>query len=815
MVDISVCGHTEEPLGDWLRRVHTFLTEASLEALTSLSEETISLCTRRWRTAMNKSKPNSPVEHSDWVDVLFAAHMASCLQRHQQSFSNDGSSIGTHPVACDTLRNWVDRCASVFKDPEVLDTVICILRGTLQLIWKGQHQPYCETAIQLAGKTLSAVPVPWTDANVTKYMCKLAQKFDQGLPSLKMACLPVLTAPNTKVWLSNVGKALQTVLSHITSGQCLDLMEAEKILLVVCQCITEEAAQTDAFDGVFQDLCTFIVEQCRPQRTATPDKVAAMLQARMFVRVLTQTERVSAAPQMLLQTLAQRGLPDWWSLDMSTPGSPENCCGAQVCVNYDEDLRQELRDELSFLLLATAASNGSRLPHSVLSVVHVRLGHSSSSERQPYCAYQPFVAQQRPKLPGASAVTSMNWRECVEMFNDLSGVNGSRLIEDVIAAITKDLQERCDDAERPLRAALEDANHLREQVRESDQRMSTIVSEKHSLEIALQKERHLAAEVAASSGELNCAQEALQQQFSEATQQIESMRAEAVAASTSYQALQEAAQRKAAAELNQLKQNSENQLLKVEATLRVQEQKCAALEQANTLLEDSMRIKSREMEAEYGRRVKDMRQQFDRETSQWQMQIEESNGIVSSRDLEINRLTELVSTNDQAISQLRQQHQTAASNVTALESDLLSERANTARLQQKLTDTESTRDQLTIDLHQREAELEAEIDSRTEMENAAVHWEQQYLAVNQALDDARKREEGIQALLGGAVGSGAGFGRGFNKSPVKGRRATSAVLPRHSMQHAPAPVMPPRFLNGTVTPEEDDESSFEDEIAEL
>lgn len=103
MLDVLIQDDGGRSCRPWQHRVYQFLAGVSLETLSSLSEQTVRISANRWQDSM-RSKDN--------VDSLYAAYVASRLQRHQPGIAGAGSSMGSCLSISPLLRAWIDKCAA-------------------------------------------------------------------------------------------------------------------------------------------------------------------------------------------------------------------------------------------------------------------------------------------------------------------------------------------------------------------------------------------------------------------------------------------------------------------------------------------------------------------------------------------------------------------------------------------------------------------------------------------------------------------------------------------------------------------------------
>ncbi|KPI35415.1 uncharacterized protein AB675_11679 [Cyphellophora attinorum] len=766
MLEALLIGDESEPITSWRQRVYTFLSEASLETLSNLSDKTIVTCVHRW-SDLGRSK--------DQLEGIYAAYIASRLQRHQQSIWQDASSAGSCLAINPSLRAWIEKCAHLFRADNAMVTVSQAMARVLNAIrderyWEAEG---ISTAIMLAKSVLTVAMVSpdfrW-NTTASSVMCKLAQKLATVGPRLQLACLSVLGLSDVKSLLPELAQAIRIVIRAVTEGHIEDNGGPGVILQVIDRYIEPLQMMQPhiSIESFLKELVQFIIQQCRPHRPTTNNKIKMIKQASAFVDTLRENEYAPQLTTAFLQIVqAIHGLPEWWALDWSTPGSPENCCGLVACVHYEEMLRQKLRNDFSALVLTKASANEIQLPAQMVEVLVQQCSQVARPDSDMFCAYQPFIAQQHiPHSPLDDPVTANNWRDCLETSLGRSNASISSLLEDIV-------------------------NQL-------EQNLSDATTENRRLNDALQTEQQHRAGSDADLETLRSSNLALEQQLAEAVEQAKEAQVSLETAKLERQQLMEENERNAAADLEHVERKHANEQLRLESLLQSQTQANTALEAQTTWLREQMEEAKADLETEHDRKVQGLQRDFDTKRSELEEQTKTLRSELSSRSADIDKLNESLATKDQAMASLQQQYKETANNVSSLESELSEEKEKSGDLNEKLTEATTANEQLASELGDREAELEEQTQRAAELEASASHWRQRCAAAEKSLTEARQREEGIQALLRGAGGGMLGMSKTpLSKPALSNRRHTSAVL-----------------LSGIVN-SEDDTDYFQDEIVEL
>lgn len=803
MVDTLLTLNEDEPYGFWQDRTHTFLANASLETLSNFNEATVQFCVQRWATLMRSQ---------NCVESLYAAYVASRLQRHAPNISSTDSSFGTARVICPTLRVWIEKCNSMFQGANAIETT----KNTLARILKLTCDDKCRTlanaddAIVLARNALNVAMIDYEsdwNKDTGPYTRKLSQKFSSMPLDLQMATLHILALSDIRQLFADVPQVLQGMLRHLATRDRAVSSGIDVLLRIINRCIDSGLIlQTpNAFDVFFQELVAYIFEQCKPQRPATPKNLFSTYHALDVIKILQQEDSASGVARSFLHAAGSMGLPEWWPLNMSTPGSPENCSGLQTCVHADESSRQELCDKVCLLLLTSAASSGYQLPEDVITLVKKRLPWSSKADPKAVCCYRPFVAQQHLVLPPQqTASLNENWREHLNNSLTASAAQTNVLLQETIMAVTQDLQDRCENVERPLNDARRESEQLRDRIQLVQNKLASAVAENESLQEALQTERHERGQMSAVSDDMREASNRLQEELARAQARVKDLENELTDTVTRHRESLENAQKQAVVELDLIKDQHTTRITELEALLSSQAQAATALESETAWLKEQMEAARQEMEAEHQRKLDEIRHRFDDEEAQLQEQIDILRSDVTSRDDRLERLNRDLRSKDRSLSEMERDARVATETVAQLESKLRAERTKLEDMAKELSTSKDTNDKLVAELGERDNELEEQADRLTETETAATQWQQRCIATEKALAEARAREDGIQKLLRGDVSNG------VSEKPVtKGRRATSQVLTRQSTQHLATPAAAPRLPAGSFLSQDDSSDNLE------
>ncbi|ETN46428.1 uncharacterized protein HMPREF1541_00612 [Cyphellophora europaea CBS 101466] len=758
-IEVLLHGGDKESLGQWQMRVYEFIAETPLETLSSLNETTIQVCAQRWSTLMRSA---------NCAESLYAAYISCRIQRHASILLGTGSSLGSCPPACPTLRAWIEKCHAIFRGAQSIETVKNTLIRILKLSYdeKSRGLANADGAIALSGAVLTVSKLTYAGdwvKDTSPYARKIAQKF-HGMPSdVQIASIHVLAALDPKAWLSDAMAILSAVFQHLVvdsgsvdSPRHPDSKAAEVLLQGADQCMTLITVDqsTHTFASLFRDLYDFILEQCQPSRTATPTRISSTYQALRFVDALQEMEDKgpSVVTTVFLRAVAGAGVPNWWPLNMSTPGTPETCSGLTACVHHDELLRQKLCDQVSILVVTSACSDGRHLPHLSLELLRQRLVQGKPISCQSSCAYKPFIA--RPSVPIQSQnqnITSHNWRDHLRQCLGTSNRQTGEIVEHLIAMVCRDLEDRCNDVETPLRAAQAETSRLHECIQQLESKIATGTTKNSELREALRHEGEARIQSSSFSDRLEESLEALRQQLAEAHRENEHATSEMALAMERHQRELQEINEQSTEELETARRQCSNKISELEAHVSSQAQARSALQSETAWLKEQTELARKELVATHERGLADVRQQHQQQVDDLNQRLRQRQESAAIATAEIDRLISESHEKDCAITSLGQQCDRSKEGISELRTELATANDKASALSTELVETKNANDTLSKDLDSNNEQLQKKTNRIDELEASEARWKQRCAAVEKALVEARQREEGIQALLGGGA----------------------------------------------------------------
>jgi predicted nucleic acid-binding Zn-ribbon protein len=780
MIDCGLQLQPGETIGDWQRRVCDFLSQATLSTLASLNERCLRGCIERWACLIGSE---------DWADSLNARYVAGKLQRHYEQIQEAASSAPFSSPLPPDLRSWIEKCHRMcVSGTKVAGFVRYALMYVLQLCRDPSNEASTTIADAVARTgdmlviTTQHCQGAW-EAECRPLAEKLVQKFATMPPALQRAMVHVLVVFEPRTWIKEavtiLPKAGHAVLHCHQKSERNDYLSLDiHALFDLAHFLAGQQPSNVSMSALSQfarDIFGFVLDQCQPSRPASPDRSVRLEQALAIVEECDK-RIADFCPEMtdaLLLAIVEIGIPDWWVLDLTCPGEPQNCQGLPSCPHQDELRRSKLCDRLSLQIVSTAACRGVRLPVPMVELLHRRLMPSVASTYAS-CIYTPFkpLIHENPsrRIP---EINSRNWRLSVSQFVAGAADEVQCVVEDSVTAICKDLQDRCDNVEIPLRAAEQEARDLQGHVSSLQDQLAAEVSKSQSLQATIDHTQKLREEDAAN---LEKSRQALRLQGEQLTL---SQAREASLTSDLEEAKEEYSQ-KLAQMLHQI--GSEAAGIRVRAATKIDELEgflaskthtISVLEAERVWLKEQMDLAKADLIEAHKHELSQIEDEHARDKASDMRMVEELRSSLATAADERQVLEKNLHERDLELQKLSKEQEASKVDISQLQTEIEAKAVQLAEQQAKLHDMSSENADLVQQLSEQQDEAISLRNRVSELEEASSKWQDRCGSLERSLKDARAREEGIQALLGG------------RPRPATGRRATTTMMKESSQNMLP------------------------------
>lgn len=756
-LEYIIRGDGQESLGQWQERLYTFFADASLELLATLSDATIQLASDRWK-ALLRSK--------NLAENLYAGYISCKLQRHAPALFHNDSSPESSIIVSPILRAWIDKCYSNFQGQNGVQAVKGTLVRVLALTYHEAYRDveHADVAIMLAGVFLDIAQQYYTgDWSGDNRDCtrKIAEKFSGAKTSLQVASIHILALLDPKDWLFDAHNICLKLLQVLTASSHLaepfQHVHSTSIGMLLqaadrCMALLSLDQGSHTFALFIKSLWNFVIEQCRPRSSSTGSSLSGIAQALRIVQALQSLDQGEPSPLVttFMKAVESMGIPEWWTLNLRTPGAPENCCGLPSCLHYEEIQRQRLCDKVTILLFSCGSHEHRKLHRSATGLLMQRLSEGCLGDEPPSCVYSPFLRlRQPPPSCHQQTLTSHNWRAHLgEEFKISTGATYD-LVENMISTICRDLEDRCETVEVPLRAAHDKVHELTEAIAHLENQIAAITLDKERLEEVLLTQQNAQVQASSLSAGLEQTIANLKQQLDEAERQMEQMKAAKIDADEQVRRQLDEMQQKALDDIEHAEHEHATKVCELEAQLSSQVQVNHTLEHESSWLKEQTDLARSELVAAHEQQLEELNSQHAEEITNLNTQISQMQQKTAADGKAIDELTRDILERKQSIEELTHVRNDNATAISSLQSELAAVKSEKGSLFAELAELQASNKDLSAELAMQTDQVQKKDQRITELETVATRSQQRCAKLEKALTEARQREEGISALLAG------------------------------------------------------------------
>ena len=492
--------------------------------LSMLSDEVLLGLMSQWKALLRSNN------HQDAVAAVQVAHRLS-----DQMTDSFASTMALTSTSANAMTAWRTKASAMFQGSKaisVIDTLMlvalkaCSTDGA-ESVQDGTYETIEKCMEVICGMRRQALE-EWAKNNGAVLM-KLNEKcMSCSEPRTQLAVFCILYT------FSDDGSADHSL--HLVNKVLDNTLEDSSILLRVGSGGTRdmEATRTLVISALRHGQClhrllSWVLESCRPKSPDIEVHQILVLASRL---IATLAEDVVHKPQYnvaVFETLERLGIPpDWWSLDLSTPASPKSCLQYSTCIHKFEQRRQQLCTEISWLFLQTASGSNKALSQETSRVLRSSLtALTSRSDSVAQCEYDtPFGLRLMGTMRPAGSNSSKSWRERLHQSMTESGLRAHEEVEYLISEICKDLQDRCDHVEMPLRAAQEHAELLKQELSEKNTYIEQLKADEAQRGASLEHEIKQRAGLELQKCELSGKLDRLQDAFNACQERLTELEAE-------------------------------------------------------------------------------------------------------------------------------------------------------------------------------------------------------------------------------------------------------------------------------------------------
>ena len=305
-------------------------------------------------------------------------------------------------------------------------------------------------------------------------------------------------------WPPSVLVAVRAVLSDLSanSRQINVLSELkEKALSSVLKYVWRSSERLDKCLGLVDWVLCFAIDQCQPSCPLNPQSFVDMNFAGTAIATLRQSiTKGTALPTQVVEYAITQGIPQWWNFDVFGPSAydkaSDDCSASQYCYHESGKLRVRLLTSISSLFIEAALNPSScpshrRIPPATLSALLQQLGEPRVTGSFFSCSYNEAPHERTSSLSARGTINvgcrSHNWRKSFAIEIQKAALDSHELIVGHVDSICRDLEERCNTVEVPLREALRKAEALENKLDSTNAKLTATSRENAALKVDLQQ----------------------------------------------------------------------------------------------------------------------------------------------------------------------------------------------------------------------------------------------------------------------------------------------------------------------------------------
>ena len=499
----SVCSLVEQmvedvvqfPNMDHLCRMYNVLSNQSIYLLCDLPVETLP-------RFISSCKGILPAKADTLRNLLcFAIYAMAAEPKASTSSSSPFSMSSDTPKPSIVFRQWQESANRLFQEKKGYKIVSLTVLGVTVLCSDCQrsstalrHVLYAiHAATSILGPIQPRLTSDWLSENMD-VLRRLETKLsnDEADPAIRCAgfrfCCTLLRS-NCEMSLAR--DVLDQLVKHDASFACL-----EDIMSMLFDCVRNVPDHVQTILG-------YAIDQCFPGRFEGL-KVTKVRVATLLIEALRSSTDATVCQQVLAH-ICQKGVPDWWNLDLQPENREENCGMLEHCPGTLQRIQYELKAAVSFLFIEKSWVGTTKLPPDVLTTVMHQV-QDSRAVRSSWSCYYPCRLPHLPE-PNAQphiqpANASVNWQ--INLASDLQEFarRSYDLIVNRADEVCCDFETRCDHVEEPLRAASAQAEQFREERDIAHLELDSYRQQILDLEAALEEARCLRCAIEQKSGSL-------------------------------------------------------------------------------------------------------------------------------------------------------------------------------------------------------------------------------------------------------------------------------------------------------------------------
>ena len=731
------------------------LATAPLSILAALSQPMVQLSFDNWREQLRSNDP---------LNTLKALLIACNLRT--QYIQPSSSPFGSPLVLNNVLRQWINKANSLFEGGKCRS----IIETTVLTLLKLYAEQGCDNSILVLDSTKSAQRILRTVSNAVLQdwirsrkvaVRKLAHKVARPEfgSAARIASLEVLAMLDPDFELDEWPGLTDTLILKVitdNSPQVCDNAVLQTSLMTVIDALSSSARQqtrgghaTNRMPQTLQGLINLFFEVCRPASTPSIEHMNHLTNAETLLNALQQQCQTTESPlcELFVRMVNSTGLPDWWSLDLDLLGTDETCSVAAVCFHDYNFRQQSLRRDLCLFVMGVASTRNIDISTNTFGILRRCLSIEHTTLITP-CQY-PSPTEQAAGIADISQpqMSSHDWRGQLKVQLARTSNQAMESIETFICDVTKDLQDRCNTVEEPLRQARAEVHQLQEALNKKQCELQETHNAYENLQQALVSEKETLRQSNDHADALRESNSKLQQQLCDAHADLANTKDSIQTSLREHQQDLDALRAQLQREKDEIHRVHQMRVSDIEDSLLETRQSETALSDENTWLRDELNRVNSEANLKYDTEIGQLQQLLQNEQTAARAHATELESDLASKQSDNDRLVRELQLRNEEYSKIQRENESFREQVQDTKSKLEECKNTTTALEDTLAREQEKYKELAVAREREGAVIEQQRQRITELEASEASWHEQCKIHAKALKKARKAEESVMAIF--------------------------------------------------------------------
>jgi hypothetical protein len=503
-------------------------------------------------------------------------------------------------------------------------------------------------------------------------------------------------------------------------------------------------------EQIVRKLVRVLRNACRPSYQQIIDEVKQLRFADAMVQEMALISRrlSNRFSESLVRIIEVEGLPDWWSLDLEGLDQDNDCRIIAICAHEFESSRRRLCSEISLLLLVASSTHNLAISPAIFSTIRTRLSAVSATLKCITCRYpSPMTADRENTVELKSSEISNDWKLQVNASISAGSAYKTAVVEKMICQITKDLQDRCDNVESPLREARMEVLTLKQSLNQRQEHLQSIQARCAELELAVEFNAEKLSNKVAFADELQSRCEDLQRRCVESELLVAAAEETINRDRLEHERLSSQIRNVTQRELKQMKELQQIRISELEDQVSAAIRREGSSKEENELLRGELKRNAEELESKHLAVLEQMHEQSKAELETLQRHVDSLNSTLVSREAESVQLAAQLKQSESGMEELRGMSLLEHAKLDVMKENLEDSKARITMLEETVLREQNQVQSLRQEKELVNGPLNQSRARVVELEKSEATWKENWISHQKALKQAKQAEESMLAIL--------------------------------------------------------------------